>query len=126
MSGAASVVVDYLTAFTAGDMDRARSLVSEDFSFRGPRGGTEGRDEFFAAATWIGPYLRGVRILRQWEDGDDVSSLYEYDLGTKAGAASIRISEWSTVRDGQLTSALAVFDTAGARDAVKAGPRKAA
>lgn len=125
MSGAANVVADYLTAFTAGDIERARSLVSDDFSFRGPRGGTDGRDEFFSAATWIVPYLRGVRILHQCEDGDDVSSLYEYDLDTEAGAASIRISEWSTVRNGQLTSAVIVFDTAAAHDAVKAGPRKA-
>lgn len=75
MSAPSDIVTAYLTAFTSGDLDQARALVSDGFSFQGPRGGADGGDAFIAASEWIVPYLRGVRILRQWEDGEDVSTL---------------------------------------------------
>ncbi len=110
-SGASQVVVEYLTAFSSGHFDRARSLVSDDFSFRGPRLSTVGRDAFFAAAEGKDRFVRGFRMLRQWEDGNEVCSVYELDFATPAGAGSLVMSEWHTIRDGRLASSLLVFDT---------------
>jgi hypothetical protein len=36
VSEAAQIVNDYLMAFTSGDIDKALSFVSDEFSFRGP------------------------------------------------------------------------------------------
>jgi YHS domain-containing protein len=52
-----------------------------------------------------------MRILRQWEDDDEVCSLYPFDVQAPAGAASLLVSEWNTVRDGKVASSLMVFDT---------------
>lgn len=109
---ASQVVMEYLTAFTSGDIDRARTLVADDFSFRGPMLQADGKEAFFEGAATLAPIVRGYRMLRQWEEGDDVCSLYEFNVETPAGAGSVLMSEWNTVHDGQLTSARLVFDTA--------------
>ena len=112
MSGeAARTVNDYLEAFTSGNVDRARELVAEDFDFHGPMMQVKGRDAFFEGASGLVPMVRGFRMLRQWEDGEDVASVYEFNVETPAGAGSVVMSEWNRVRDGKLLSARLIFDT---------------
>ena len=116
MGTSSRVVRDYLSAFTSGDMETARSLLADEFSFRGPILEADGRDAFFEGAAGLAPVVRGYRMLRQWEDGDDVCSVYEFNVETPAGAGSVLMSEWNTVRDGRLTSGRLVFDTAALRE----------
>jgi ketosteroid isomerase-like protein len=112
MSGSARIFVDYLDAFTSGDVDRAAELLTDDFSFAGPLQQTEGKDAFLEGARHLAPLVRGHTMLRQWEDGDEVCSIYEFAIETPAGAGSVLMSEWSRVRDGRLASSRLVFDTA--------------
>jgi ketosteroid isomerase-like protein len=109
---ASAIATRYLTAFYSGDFDAARSVVAEDFSFCGPFLRVDSREAFFDGARGLGPIVRGHRLQRQWEDGPDVCSVYEVDLETPAGTGSILMSEWHTIRDGQLASGRVVFDTA--------------
>ena len=61
-------------------------------------------------------HVSDLRLLRQTERDGQVASLYELDARTPHGATTFLMSEWNTVRDGRLESALLVFDTAaGAR-----------
>ena len=82
-------------------------LLADDFSFNGPmlageqQGGVPGR-------LGLGPIVRGCDIRRQWVDGDDVCSIYDFKIETPAGAGSIPMAEWSVVRGGKL----AVFPVA--------------
>ena len=112
MSTAAETVNEYLDAFTSGNLEQARELVAEDFSFTGPMLQAEGRDAFFEGAEALAPIVRGYRMLRQWVDGDDVSSVYEFNVETPAGSGTVVMSEWNRVENGQLQSARLVFDTA--------------
>ena len=112
MGTAADVVNRYLNAFTSADMEGARALVAEDFSFRGPMMQVEGRDAFFEGASGLAPVVRGYELLRQWEEGDEVCSVYDFKIESPAGAGAVTMSEWNTVRDGKLASAVLVFDTA--------------
>ncbi len=111
MATASQVVLDYLTAYTSGDVDRAASLVSEDFSFRGPMEETVGKEAFSAIVAHVAPLARGFRLLRQWADGEEVSTLYEFDVKGPSGPTSVLVSEWNTIREEKLTSSLMVFDT---------------
>jgi hypothetical protein len=87
--------------------------VAEDFSFRGP-----GMDAALNRETFLSEFggkyrhVRGLRLLRQVEDGGDVCSLYELDAETPHGATTFLMTEWNTVRDGRVESARLVFDTA--------------
>ncbi len=112
MSTAAQVFDDYLSAFTSGDMDTARSLIADDFSFAGPMLQVTGKEEFFAGASQLLPIMQGYRMLRQWEDGDEVCSIYEFKIETPAAAGAIVMTEWCKVREGRLASSRLVFDTA--------------
>jgi hypothetical protein len=51
-------------------------------------------------------------MIKQWVEGDEVCSLYDFKVQTPAGAGSITMAEWATVRDGKLASARLIFDTA--------------
>src|SRR5258706_282997 len=113
--GAASLVTQYLTAFYAGDFDRARATVAQDFSFQGPFLQVQGRDAFFAGAQGLQPIVRGHRLLRQWVDGDEVCSIYDVTFETPKGTGSVPMSEWHTVRDGRLAAARVLFDAAAFR-----------
>jgi ketosteroid isomerase-like protein len=108
----------YLDAFYLGDFDRARSVVANDFSFRGPFVEVRGREPFFASAEGLRGIVRGRRMLRQWVEGDEVSSIYEVLIETPTRAGSVVMSEWHVVRDGELISGRVLFDTAAFRDVV--------
>ena len=111
MSGA-DVFRSYLERFTAGDVEGAAELLTEEFTFEGPVLQANGKAEFLAGAAALGPIVRGYEMQRQWVDGDDVCSVYDFKIETPAGAGSIPMAEWSVVRDGKLVSSRLLFDTA--------------
>jgi hypothetical protein len=56
--------------------------------------------------------MRGAEVHRQWEEGDELCSIYDFTIETPAGVASIPMAEWNSFRDGKLASARLIFDTA--------------
>ncbi|WP_370370366.1 nuclear transport factor 2 family protein [Catenulispora sp. GP43] len=102
----------YLDRFTSGDIAGAAELLTDDFRFHGPMLTSEGKAAFLAGSAQLGPIMRGFRMHRQWQDGDQVCSFYDFNIQTPAGAGSIPMAEWNTVRDGKLASARLIFDTA--------------
>ncbi|WP_181799042.1 nuclear transport factor 2 family protein [Kitasatospora acidiphila] len=105
-------MTEYLAAFLAGDIAKARSAVSDDFSFRAPLMPIRGtKEQFFAGAERKTGLIRDFRILRLWQDGDEVSCVYEIDVSTPAGQASMLLHEWHVVRQGLLVETTMVFDT---------------
>jgi SnoaL-like domain len=111
-SSATQVAEDYLTAFCGGDFEGAREFVAEDFAFEGPFTRAESREEFFASAAPLQPMLRGLSLLRKWEDGDESCWIYDLNLETPAGTGAVTISDWLTVRDGLVARERLLFDTA--------------
>lgn len=112
MAGAEGVVTKYLDAFTSGDLDAAYDLVSDDFSFRGPMLQSDGKAAFIEGTRQLGPIVRGYTLLRQFAEGRDVCSIYEFHIETPKGAGSVLMTEWNTVEKGKLSSARLVFDSA--------------
>ena len=76
------VVNAYLAAYTSGEVDRAASLVSEDFSFHGPMQATAGRSALRKIAAHVAANARGHRVLRQWQDDNEVCTIYQLRVGT--------------------------------------------
>jgi hypothetical protein len=112
-----TVVAHYLSALAASDLERARGLLADDFTFRGPgMARAVDRETFIAEFGAKYDHVSDLRLLRQTERDGQVASLYELHARTPHGATTFLMSEWNTVRDGRLESALLVFDTAaGAR-----------
>jgi ketosteroid isomerase-like protein len=108
----AKVFREYLDRFTAGDAAGAAELLSDDFSFHGPILRSEGKEAFLEGARGLAPVVRGNEMLRQWEDGEEVCSVYEFKVETPVGEGTIPMTEWSHIRDGKLASSRLIFDTA--------------
>ncbi len=109
----ARIVTEYLTAYLSGEISTASQLVREDFSFRAPLiEAAASKGVFLAGSDRKASYVRAFRILRQWEDGDEVSTLYEIDIQTSEGAASLLMHEWHTLAAGRIASSVMLFDTA--------------
>jgi SnoaL-like domain len=108
----ADVFRSYLERFTAGDVGGAAELLADDFTFAGPMLQASGKAEFLAGSSGLAPIVRGYTMHRQWADGDDVCSIYDFEIETPAGTGSIPMAEWSVVRDGRLVSSRLLFDTA--------------
>jgi hypothetical protein len=108
----AAVFHAYLERFTAGDVQGASEFLVEDFKFEGPVLTANDRAEFLAGASGLGPIVRGCEMHRQWVDGEEVCSVYDFKIETAVGAGSIPMAEWSVVRDGKLVSSRLLFDTA--------------
>ena len=106
------LVNEYLQAFYSGNFALARALVSDDFHFKGPFVEAADKEAFFSSAARLATIVKGHRLLRQWEDGDEVSSFFEVNLETPAGKGAVTMSEWHTVRNGKLISGRVILDTA--------------
>jgi SnoaL-like domain len=106
------VLTTYLDKFTAGNIDAVSQYIAEEFSFKGPILQTEGKQAFLEG---LNPDLfnimRGYTMLRQFEEGNEVCSIYEMHFETPVGKGSVLFAEWNHVADGQLTTSRVVFDT---------------
>lgn len=102
----------YLERFTSGDRDGAAELLTDDFRFHGPILQSQGKAAFLEGSASLRPIMRGADVHRQWEEGDELCSIYDFKIETPAGAGSIPMAEWNSFRDGKLASARVIFDTA--------------
>lgn len=113
MSSPSEVMNEYLDAFTSGPDggEKARGLLADDFEFHGPMLQTSGVDEFLEGASGLGPIVRGYRMIKQVEDGNDVISIYDFLIGAPGqDDVAITMSEWATVLDGKLTRSVLLFN----------------
>lgn len=119
----AEIFRTYLERFTSGNREHAAELLTDDFRFHGPMLRSEGKAAFLEGSAGLCPIMRGAEVYRQWEEGDEVCSVYDFRIQTPAGAVvSIPIAEWNTFRDGKLASARLIFDTAAMNTALATTP----
>lgn len=103
----AELAGDEMGAWTSGDFDRVRTLVSDDVTFRGAMGTTSGVDAYVEGLTGLAQIVAGVGIHRVFADGDDVSVIY--DLQTRSGE-SLPCAAWYQFRDARIVSKQVFFD----------------
>src|SRR5258707_11449157 len=103
----AEVVRTCLQRFPSGDTAGAAELLTDDFRFHGPMLRSQGKAAFLQGSAPLGPIMRGAEIHRQWEDGDELCSFYDFKIETPAGAGSIPMAERNAFRDGKLAPARA-------------------
>jgi predicted SnoaL-like aldol condensation-catalyzing enzyme len=108
----ATIVEDFLTRFTSGDVDGAAELLDDEFTFHGPMVQSDDKADFLEATAPLVPMLQGHEMHRIWADGDEVCAIYDLKVATPAGAGAVTVAEWSVVNDGRLASQRIVFDTA--------------
>jgi SnoaL-like protein len=96
-----------LEAWTSGDFDVARSLLSDDVTFDGPLGHTEGADAYIDEVAQMFQDIKGVTLTRTMVEGDDVCLMY--DLVTE-DSGSLPTVGWYHFSDDKIDHVRAYFD----------------
>jgi ketosteroid isomerase-like protein len=107
MADAVSVAEDFFTAWTSKDFGRARSLLHDDLSFRGPIDTFTDADSYIQAIQQLSQIVVAVQRHKLFVDGDDVCVIY--DLNTVPVPQS-PTAEWYLVRDEKIASIQVFFD----------------
>ena len=117
----ADIFRTYLERFASGDVEGAAELLADEFAFNGPIVQANNKAEFLAGSATAAAMARGCTIHHQWVDGDDVCSIYDFEIETPAGTGAIPMAEWSVVRNRKLVSSRLLFDTAAMAALIPAG-----
>ena len=99
---------DCLAAWSSGDLDTTRALLSEDVTFAGPLGSTQGADAYIEGIKGMVKIVERADQREVFAEGDDVCIIY--DLVTKTPPASIPTAGWYKIRNGKIT-AVRAFST---------------
>jgi hypothetical protein len=87
------------------------SLLADDFRFIGPVDQTTGIDAFMKLNESFFPLVTGMRMLRQFEHGNDVCSLYEMDLKSPSGISlTLKVADWVVVEGGKMVEERIYYD----------------
>jgi hypothetical protein len=79
--------------------------VSDDVTFVGPLMQAAGAREYVAMNEQLLGFHAGSRMLHQFEDGNDVCSIYELDMKTPAGdSVTLTMADWIRVGGGKVIS----------------------
>lgn len=86
-------------------------MVARDVVFEGPLMRLAGAEEYVST---VGPFLKfhkGMRMLKQFEDGDHVCSIYEMTLGTPAGKTmTLAFADWIRIAGGRVAEQKLYYD----------------
>ena len=96
-----------LTAWTSGDLEATRSFLSEDVTFDGPMGHTQGAQAYVEGVAQMAKSVKGIDLKKTFVDGDDVCIMY--DLLSEA-QGSLPTVNWYHFRDYKIDSVRAYFD----------------
>ncbi len=87
------------------------SLLAEDFKFIGPVDQTSGIEAFLKLNQSFFPMVTGLRMLRQFENGEDVCSLYQVDVKpSKGNSFTLQIADWVVVKNGKMVEERLFYD----------------
>lgn len=117
----ADIFRTYLERFTSGDVEGAAELLADEFAFNGPILQAKDKTEFLAGSTAAAAMARGCTIHHQWVDGDNVCSIYDFEIETPVGTGSIPMAEWAVIRNRKLVSSRLLFDSAAMAALMSAG-----
>src|SRR6478752_7576602 len=107
-SDAAAIATQYLRSWTSGDLDRTRTLVTDDVTFVGPLGEASGVDSYIGALTGMSKMVERAEIESTVADDDNVAIKYQLVTNTPAGAIST--VNWFEVRGDKIAAVRAFFD----------------
>jgi hypothetical protein len=98
----------YYEAWIDGDLDKVRSLLHDDLSFRGPIDTFDNADDYMDALRRLAPAFQGMRKTKVLVDGDDICTIYDF-----IGPPPIEtqpIAEWHRVRGDRIEMIRLFFD----------------
>ena len=85
-------------------------VLADDVTFTGPMVQWIGKAQFLEGFGQMRDGIAAIRMLKHFEDGDEVCALYEMDLNTPKGPVTVNAAEWLKVANGRIAAAKLHFD----------------
>jgi len=93
------------------DAEGVARQVADDIRFMGPLMATTGAEAYVEINRQLLPNHLATRMKAQFENGDQVCSIYELDLRTPdGGSLVVEMADWITVTDGKISSQRIYYD----------------
>jgi ketosteroid isomerase-like protein len=94
------------------------TLLANDMTFIGPLMKTSGAEEYINSTKQFLQMHKATRMLKQFENGNDVCSIYEMDITTPGGGMiTLELTDWIQVANGKVVMQKIYYDP---RDFAKA------
>ncbi len=88
-----------------------RKFISDDMVFEGPLMKISGGDKYVEIVEPLTKFHKGMRMFKQFVDGDHVLSIYEMTLGTPKGETlQISFADWIRVFKGRIAEQKLYYD----------------
>lgn len=87
------------------------TILAKDMTFTGPLMKTSGMYDYIELTKQFLQMHRATRLLKQFENGDDVCSIYEMDIATPAGGIiTLELTDWIQVSNGKVAKQKIYYD----------------
>lgn len=103
------IAKSYYAAFDAHDLAKVRALMTDDFRFEGPIMTANSPEELFDGMKTFQCEFKN-HLKHMAETRNTVATLFDC-VFSKPFQATIRMSEWLTIEEGKIRSAVLVYDT---------------
>jgi ketosteroid isomerase-like protein len=88
-----------------------KELITEEVTFVGPLIRTSGASQYIQLNEQFLTFHKNTHILKQFENGDDVCSIYEMEANTPSGGTiSLMIADWIRVSKGRISEQRIYYD----------------
>lgn len=111
MSDPVAVLDEYLSGVEAGDFDRVRSCLADQFSYRGPLRQFDDPDAFIANIWHFGQILHRIERRKMFADGHHACGILNFHIHLHE-RRTIPIVLWVKVEEGKIASMESFFDSA--------------
>jgi len=103
----------YINGAISGDHETIVKHLTDDFKFQGPMVQADNRDAFLEAlGTDFASMAQGYDLIQQYESGDELCSVYDFNVETPIGKGSVYMVERNKFDGEKIKSAKLVFDSA--------------
>jgi ketosteroid isomerase-like protein len=87
------------------------TILAKDMAFIGPLMKTSGAQDYIDSTRQFLQMHKATRMLKQFENGNDVCSIYEMDIATPSGGMiTIELTDWIQVADGRVAKQKIYYD----------------
>lgn len=88
-----------------------KELLADNMTFSGPLMNTSNSKEYIQMLGQFGKFHDGIKMFRQFENGDEVCSIYQMNLKTPSGGSfSAQIADWIRVSGGKIFEQKIYYD----------------
>ena len=102
-----AIMATYFDCWRKGDLATLRTILADDFSFRGPLGQVDNAEDGVKAIEGLAQITTGIVVQKVFADGPDVLTWFELHT---AAAPPVPVANWSHVSDGKIVRTRATFD----------------